>query len=205
MPKLSSRLRRVTPDAPKGFRLPFPVTPKVRFAQLGVGPMFEGIKQFRAERWVELEGFRPQVIVGRATDLQSIAEQVELGMLDLSSVDHALIVVTQCGLEPLTDVARVVLWQTFGVPVFEIFTSLDYTVLASECELHEGWHLEADVQLDFLQGELVLNAHGNSGLRTGMTGRIDEEPCPCGRSTPRVMNVRPATIGNTRPGLAAIA
>jgi phenylacetate-coenzyme A ligase PaaK-like adenylate-forming protein len=167
--------------------------------------MFAGIKPFRTGRWVEMEGFRPHVIVGRATDLMSLAEHVELGMLDLSSVDHALIVVTKCGLEPVTDVARVVLWQTFGVPVFEIFTGPDYTVLASECELHEGWHLEADVQLDFLQGELVLNARGNTGLRTGMAGRIDEEPCPCGRSTPRVMNVRRAIAGNIRPGLAAIA
>ncbi len=203
----SFRLKRVPAAATHQFRLPFPVSPGVRFAQLGAGPMFGGIKPFQAERRIELEAYRPQVIVGRAKDLQTLAEQVELCVLDLSSVDHAIVVVTECGTAPVSDVARVVLWQTFGVPVFEVFTGLDYSVLAAECELHEGWHLEPDVRLNMLQGELVLDARGNAGLRTGLSGRIDAEPCPCGRTTPRVMSVRPAMVGtgSSRARLAAIA
>jgi phenylacetate-coenzyme A ligase PaaK-like adenylate-forming protein len=190
--KLPTNLRRLRPQTETQFKLPFPAPPNLRIAQLGDGPAFAGVQPFVAERRIELEAYRPQVIVGRAKDMQMVAEMVELRMLDLSSMDHATVVITECGDEPLSDVARVVLWQTFGVPVFEIFTGRDFSVLAAECELHEGWHLEEDVEFDLVHGQLVLDAPGNTGLQTGLLGRIDYEPCPCGRPAPRLMNIRPA-------------
>jgi hypothetical protein len=173
--------------------LPFPVHPDTRLAQLSESaPTFGVLEPFRTDSTTELQGFRPNMISGTALELHQLAEQVELGTVDLSSVDHCVIVLTRCGYAPVSDVARVVLWQTFGVPVYEVFIGLDNSILGYECELHEGWHLAAKVGFRELGGELMLDAPGNSGLHTSLGGFVTDDKCPCGRSGQRLMNVQPA-------------
>jgi hypothetical protein len=188
---------RLRPTGPKRILLPFPADPKVRIAQLTESPRFAGVESFIPERWLELESFRPRVVIGAAVDLKRLAEQVDLGIVDLACVDHAVVVLTACGSKPLSDVLRVVLWQSFGVPVFELFVGPDKTLLAFECEAHEGWHLEPGVELGAFGEELILDSPGNYGLRTGLSGRLLKETCPCGREAPRLMDitaVRPRSI-----------
>ncbi|HMF79337.1 MAG TPA: hypothetical protein VK604_26995 [Bryobacteraceae bacterium] len=190
----SLRLQAV---AEKRIVLPFPADPKVRIAQLTETPPFESVETFVPERWLELESYRPQVILGYAADLQRLAEQVDLGMVDLTCVNHAIVVLTPCGSRPLSDVLRVMLWQSFGVPVFELYVGPDHRLLAFECEAHDGWHLEPRVEIKAVETELILDSPGNRGLRTGLVGRVAEEACPCGRETPRLMDV--AGIRQTLP------
>lgn len=200
MTKFNINLLHARPAEQKRILLPFPAHPNVRIAQLTETPSFVGVQTFVPERWLELETFRPRVLVGYAGELQRLAERVDLGMLDLVCVDHAVVLLTPCGSKPLSDVLRVVLWQSFGVPVFELFVGPDKSLLAFECEAHEGWHLEPGVQLGAFEEELILDSPGNYGLRTGLRGRILEDTCPCGRETPRLMDiaaVRPSPLLRT--------
>jgi hypothetical protein len=189
MTKFNINLLRLQPTQQKRILLPFPADPKVRIAQLTETPRFAGVETFVPERWLELETFRPRVVVGYAGDLQRLAERVDLGIVDLACVDHAVVVLTACGSKPLSDVVRVVLWQSFGVPLFELFMGPDKSLLAFECEAHEGWHLEPGVELRAFEDELILDSPGNYGLRTGLRGRVLKEACPCGRETPRLMDI----------------
>jgi hypothetical protein len=189
MTKFNINLLRFQPTQQKRILLPFPADPKVRIAQLTETPRFSGVEAFVPERWLELETFRPRVVVGYAGDLQRLAERMDLGIVDLACVDHAVVVLTACGSKPLSDVVRVVLWQSFGVPVFELFVGPDKSLLAFECEAHEGWHLEPGVKLGAFEEELILDSPGNYGLRTGLRGRVLAETCPCGRETPRLMDI----------------
>jgi hypothetical protein len=84
----------------------------------------------------------------------------------------------------------VALWQSFGVPIFELYLGLDQALLGAECEAHEGWHLAEGISPMTLEsGELILDGAGNSGLRTGLCALVEEATCPCGLSSPRVLDV----------------
>jgi hypothetical protein len=192
MQKLSLTTRRFrTIKTPSALKLPFPVHPLVRLAQLSPVPPFGLQKPFQPQSAIELEGFRPNIIAGTSSELLQLAEQVELGTLRLASVDQAVVALTRCGHAPVSDVARVVLWQAFGVPVYEIFTGHDNSILGYECELHEGWHLASKVRFTELSGELMLEAAGVSGLHTALSGFMTEDPCPCGRSGLRLLKMQP--------------
>jgi hypothetical protein len=171
-------------------KLPFPVSPSLRLAQLTSAPQFENIQAFVVDRWADVPPFAPNVVVGSANDLQSLATQSDEGALDTCSIDHALVAITHYGAKPLTDVLRVTLWQAFGVPIFELYLGLDNALLASECEAHEGWHLAQGVGFALLNDrELILDGAGNTGLRTGLRATPDPKPCPCGRTTARLLEV----------------
>lgn len=173
-------------------KMPFPTHPQMRLAQLShSAPSFGMLKPYRAESVIDLQGYRPNMLVGGARELLELAEQIELGTVDMSSVDHAVIVLTRCGEPPVSDVSRVVLWQTFGVPVYEIFTGLDNSILGYECELHEGWHLAPKIGFSELNGELMLEAPGVAGLHTALRGFLTNDKCPCGRSGARLLNMEP--------------
>lgn len=172
--------------------LPFPTHPQIRIAQLSQSiPVFGLLKPFRPGSPLELEGFSPNILVGTVSELKRLAEQMDLGVVNLSGLDHAVVVLTRCGQAPLSDVTRVIFWQAFGVPVYEIFTGLDDTILGFECELHEGWHLVPKVSMAEFNGELLLEAAGVTGLRTALSGFLTRDECPCGRRGQRLLNMNP--------------
>lgn len=183
---LTRKLSAKTPP----IALPFPVSPILKLAQLSPGATFADAEPFIPKRWADLQVFGAHVVIGSLVELQRLANQVRLGLLDMSSLDRALVILTRFGSDPLNDLSRVALWQTFGVPIFELYLGLDQTLLASECEAHEGWHLAEGVTSTSLEsGELVFEGAGNSGLRTGLRASIDRNPCPCGRTAPRVLEI----------------
>src|SRR5579875_755388 len=142
-------------------RLPFCLEPNLRIAQISsTSQPFDSAQTFQANRWDELTRFRPQALIGFARDLQIIAERVELGRLDLTSVDHAIFIVTECGNKPVVDTTRVVLWQTFGVPVYELFVSAAGYLLAAECEAYEGWHIQAGANFSVVHRKLIVDIAG---------------------------------------------
>lgn len=201
--RLSMDIRRLRPQNAMR-KLPFPAASHLRVAQVAGTPFFSEVETFWPQRWDELESFRPQILAGPATDLQRLAERVQLHTIDLTDVDHAIFVLTECGDKPLTDVLRVVLWQTFGVPVYELFVG-EGQLLASECEVHEGWHVEAPAAFSVIGNELVIDTPGRHRLRSGLIGYFEDELCPCGRPGIRVMNLRSSSSPNSRRELAAIA
>ena len=74
--------------------------------------------------------------------------------------------------ELLNEGQRAALWRAFRVPVFEQILADDGSLLAMECEAHDGLHVEsARLAADVENGE-------GMGLELG--------PCGCGRTTPRI-------------------
>ena len=149
--------------------------------------------------------FQPQVLVGSVSDLRRLAELVQRRAMDLSSLDRAIFAVTRCGDQPVTDISRVVLWQTFGVPVYEIFVGPRGVLLAWECEAHDGWHVDPGTRFSVLKNEIMLDVPGRQPIPTGLTGSIDNETCPCGCPGTRLVNVEALALISFRRALAATA
>ena len=193
MQKLSLKLRHFrTSRTPTAVQFPFPVHEQIRLAALNdCIPVFGLLKPFYPESATHLEGFRPNILAGTALELQQLVEPLDLGTVNLSCIDHAVIALTRCGQPPINDVARVVLWQAFGVPVYEVFAGLDNSILGYECELHEGWHLAPSVRFSDQNGELMLHAEGVTGVHTALAGFMTEDECPCGRCGPRLLQAEP--------------
>ena len=185
--RLPVNIRRFGSQSLTRRKLPLAV-PNLRVAQIAKTALFDSVKAIRRGDWAALEHHRPRALVGNASDLREVAQRVAAGAIELSSVDHAIFVLTDCGAAPLSDVLRVVLWQAFGVPVYELFVG-KAGILASECETHDGWHVEPGASFWLAQGELLLDGFGTKGMRTGLSGSIETTVCPCGRQGLRLMNI----------------
>ena len=143
--------------------------------------------------------------MGYAFDLGRLAAKVRKDELALPTVDRAIFVLTDCGSNPLSLPSREQLWQTFGVPTYELIIAPGCTMLAAECERHQGWHLQEGAHAYLLRGELMYDTPPISGSHTGFTGGIDSTPCPCGRSTARLVNLAPFQPRPYEQRIAAVA
>jgi hypothetical protein len=205
MLRLPAKVGRLRPNKRSRCKLPFPVEPTLRIAQISAGPIVSSAQQFPREKWDQLPTFRPGVLLGSAADLQTLAKHVKLGLNDLTSLDRAIFVLTECGDLPVSDVCRVVLWQAFGVPVYELLVGFEGTLLASECAAQEGWHIEPGAVFSLANDELMLDAAGRKHFSTGLTGRLETELCPCGRTGMRLMDLEVLTSTSDERQLAATA
>ena len=136
-----------------------------------------------------MEAFRPGVLIGHTAVLKSLLEQMQSGRLDLSSIDHAVFLLTNCGEPPVTDTQRVLFWQSFGVPVYELVAAADGSLLAADCEAHEGWHVQPGVRAHLLNGELLFETAGIKSLHSGLSAELISDGCACGRSDLKIANV----------------
>jgi hypothetical protein len=132
------------------------------------------IREFTAPDYVGLEDFAPQVLVAPLDAALRLADQTLRGLVSLGSVDFALIVLTRSEDTPLADHHRDLLWQAFAVPVFEQLLDVEGQVIASECEVHDGLHLEPGCSAPAGLDCVVLRDH-----------------CECGAETPRLKPVAP--------------
>lgn len=121
-----------------------------------------------------LAAFGPAAIVAPLHAALSLADQKLRGLLTLPSLQLALIVLTRVGEQPLEAHHRDLLWRAFGVPVFEQLRDSGGTVIARECEVHDGLHL----CLQTGRAGSVSTAQLLSGAVTGQ--------CECGAGTPRI-------------------
>ena len=92
----------------------------------------------------------------------------ELERVSPPTLTHALVVLQPVNRPRLSERDRDWLWRTFGLPVFEQVIGTRGQLLATECDAHDGLHVEAT------GGDLILE---NAELNTN--------PCPCGRKSPR--------------------
>lgn len=139
-------------------RLPVAGNAKLRIAQLTAACSFDSAELFLSRRWKRLQSWAPNALIGSAADLRRLVERVDLGTLELKTLDHSLSVLTAVGDQALSDVQRENLWQRFGVPVFELYTD-ESRILAYECEAHDGWHIEAGSSLRIAGGELHFDSN----------------------------------------------
>ena len=188
-----------------GLHLPFTAAPNLRAAQISALPEFAAVQPFGRERWNKLQTFQPNVLVGYGLDLQNLCANIRRGEMALTSVDHAIFALTDCGSATISDALRVTLWQSFGVPVYELIIAPGCRLLAAECEAHDGWHMAEGNFAHLLHGELVFDTASLKKVHTGMLGRIDTQSCECGRNSARVRNLAPCLTGFYEYPLAAVA
>ena len=197
-------MRKLTPLKSRRGRLPIVSGANLRLAQLTAGSAFDGAELFPPRRWDELAGFAPQVLVASVSDYQRLIDRMNLRTVEIRSVDHAVFVITAIGDKPLTNPMRAALWQRFLVPVYEVFVDRNSSILASECQLQEGWHIEPGVNFEIDHGEIHVVVRG-SRIRTGLSGTVDDAPCDCGSANARLHHSAGLNVQQFDPVLAAIA
>jgi|SRR5579884_4037220 len=171
--------------------IPFALPPTVKSAQISVLPEFEPAEPFPRKQWHQLEAFQPNVVIGYAYDLTRLANAVESGAIPLTSVDRVIFVLTDCGMPVVSDALRSRLWKVFGVPIYELIVAPGCILLAAECELHSGWHLQPGIAAYAEADEVLYDAGRVKGAHTGFSGAIDLAPCECARNTPRLRDLAP--------------
>lgn len=98
--------------------------------------------------------------------------------------------------ELLTSEDRRVIEDTFGCRVFNRYGSREFAVIASECEAHDGMHINAEslwIETERLESagapEIVVTDLRNFDMpliryRTMDSGHLRDSYCPCGRTLP---------------------
>lgn len=167
--------------------IPVPVSDKTRIATLtpckidGVNSRF-----YPPQHWSQVEAIGANILIGRPQQLRQLATLLDDSGMDQDVVDTAVLVATELGAPTLNDVERVVLWQTFGVPVYELLIAPDGQLIACECEAREGWHLQRNVDLDPLTHIIRLRTGGRY-RSVAIAVQVAAQPCACGRKEPRLI------------------
>jgi hypothetical protein len=151
--------------------------------------LFEGAQYFSQAQDAELQEYGPQILLGSSEDLLRLARHVEQQLLNLPQLARAVFVLTGLRDMPLRDAARAHLWQAFGVPVYELLLDGNGLTLAVECEAHEGWHIQSGIAFSVWEGQLWYRRRRGPFAGTGLAGRVETQPCPCGRAGERLVQV----------------
>jgi hypothetical protein len=113
---------------------------------------------FGPEDWEE---FEPCAMAATWPQLETLMRK------KIPALTHALIVLARPGDALLTRRERDELWTAFQVPVFQQIVNGRGVLLASECEAHDGLHIES--------AQVVT-----------IGAPLDRKICGCGRSAPRL-------------------
>ena len=142
----------------------YPIPPAPRTAVLISGFRSSGLVRVFPDGWnEEATRFDPQALAGSLLQLEGLAR--------IASPSHAVIVLRNEWEPRLTDTRRDALWNAYRVPAFEQIIGEDGTLLATECEAHDGLHIESS--------------------RFNVAGRnIRTDRCACGRFSPRLVSAQ---------------
>ena len=130
------------------------------------------IRQFTAFEVGLLADYVPAALVLPLQLALTLADQKQRGLLDLPTLTTAIVVLTSLGTRML-DHHRDLLWRAFAVPVFEQLRNEEGIVIARECEVHDGLHIDQEAVLPDLSS----------------LGEVVREHCECGAETPRLRYV----------------
>ncbi len=168
-------------------QLNFPFSAAERIAVLSDSfQLPKGAKSFLPDDHAGIIVFQPQALVGPADVLLTFKDlSPEFAVVVLSNIEDG-------GLSPRV---RNLLWERFGVPVFEWLQTPAGLVIARECEAHDGLHVDSEVaSLALHNRELMLTLHmrGKMGSckPTGLTGELVTAHCECELETMRVRDLR---------------
>jgi hypothetical protein len=178
--------------------LVFPLHSAGRIALLegGFHPS-RNVREFAAADLRSLVRYEPEALVCPLDTALSLADLKLRGLFDLPSLNMALVVLTRLDDSPLAGHHRDLLWQAFRVPVFEQVRGWDGTIIARECEVHDGLHVaESSViphlhEDELLVTQLTISEKPLVRVRTGLAAEIVTGHCECGSETPRLRNLMP--------------
>lgn len=129
------------------------------------------VRRFDAADVAAISAYAPEALIAPPNVALDLADQTLRGLGALSSLCIAVVVVTGFDDTPLMEDHRDLLWQAFGVPVYEQLRSDEGLILARECEVHDGMHACVE-DLEMLENRFA--------------GEITREHCECGAETPRL-------------------
>ena len=159
-----------------------------------------------AQYWQLVETTRPTAIVSVPSLMCKVAEHaLEMGADPASVGVRRLLAIgepTRGGDMELLPVARR-LQELWGAPLHSTYASTEIATTFCECEARRGGHLRPElIVLELLgesggpvasgeMGEVVVTPLGVRGMplvrfRTGDISFLIDEPCACGRTTPRI-------------------
>lgn len=180
------------------FRCPLPASARIALLEGGFLP-HPDLREFSVADMPGLLNYAPEVLVLTLGLALSLADQKQRGLRALPSLTTAIVVLTSLGDSPLEEHHRELLWRAFRVPIFEQLRGWDGAIIARECEVHDGLHIEETAAILHLHGDELLATQlmtSNEPIvraRTGLTGEIATANCECGAETPRLRNL--ASLG----------
>ncbi|WP_442511949.1 phenylacetate--CoA ligase family protein [Novipirellula sp. SH528] len=156
-----------------------------------------GMSESNVDQYVSrINRYRPSVLVAYANPLFVLARAIE----DLGLSVHrpeAIIV----GAEKLYDHQRELIERVFGSPIFETYGSREFTLIAAECDRHQGLHLTSENLIVEIvdndghacmpgeEGQVIVTDLFNTAMpfvRYAIGDRAVAAPgsCACGRGLP---------------------
>ncbi|MFN0185334.1 MAG: phenylacetate--CoA ligase family protein [Aquabacterium sp.] len=153
------------------------------------------------ERIDAIERYRPDAVVGYVAPLMLVASRLLERGRALRGIRCVL-----TGAEALLAPERAAISRAFGCEVFETYGSREVMLMATECEAHDGLHIQADqLLLETVDaqgrpvaagdsGDLAVTDLHNDGMPmvrylNGDRGTLALGPCRCGRGLPRLSSV----------------
>ena len=148
-----------------------------------------------ANMYERLRSFKPDVVISYVSTLYMFAQYLEAN--GLRGVAPRSVIVSS---ETLYPHQRERLERVFGCSVYNRYGLSETGIVAIECPVREGLHLNQEI----LHMESISDSAGNSQLivtdlinhgmpllryETGDTGRVIEERCPCGRGLSRIVDL----------------
>ena len=177
-PRLSAERTLTGRRKTQALVFPLPLPPKVAILVAG----FECGRSLRAfsPEDPSLLAWGPDAMVMSLRLALQLADAKSRGSVALPELSVALVVLTSMADGLLGESRRDQLWRAFRVPLFEQLCAADGTVMARECEVHHGLHLDPEAD-------------------QSPAGEILKGCCECGAETPRLMN-----LATPRFGMAAV-
>jgi hypothetical protein len=159
--------------------LQFPLPGRARIAVIDADfCAASGMKTFRLGDDAALRAYAPDSL---ALPLDSA---LALASRKLPGLKRAIVVFTE---EPLPQHYRDYLWKAFGLPIFEQLRDEYGRVIARECEVHDGLHIDRHID-----PQLAASLEG--------IAEIESKVCECGNETPRLQRL---LVPETRAAAAA--
>ncbi len=146
-----------------------------------------------------LKKFSPRVIRGYATPVYVLSKYLLKNRVRVKPK----VVITSA--ELLTGDMRKVISQAFQCPVFDFYGSREIGAIASECQVHSGYHISSEnVVVEFLkdneivrseEGQILLTSLRNYGMpliryQNGDVGEPSIDECTCGRELPLMKSIK---------------
>ncbi|HDM78732.1 MAG TPA: phenylacetate--CoA ligase family protein [Deltaproteobacteria bacterium] len=108
--------------------------------------------------------------------------------------------------EPLPPALRQTFQENYGISVRQFYGTADVGIVGYECEKQSGMHIPPDIVVEIVEpgtgrqlgpgetGEIVVTTLSNRiypliRFGTGDLSFYTDEPCPCGRTSPRLVRI----------------
>jgi phenylacetate-CoA ligase len=144
----------------------------------------------------KIKRFKPEILFGHAHSIFMLTE-----FMDDNKIENPGIKGIITTAEMLYDYERRKIEDIFGQIVFNRYGCEEVSLIASECEVHDGLHINADnVLIEIVEsdeespGKIVITDLVNFSMPfirydIGDAAQIKNGICPCGRGLPRIENL----------------